>query len=262
VARIVAPLAAAALIAASASLAPPNRLPHPLPTRRLDVPILMYHRVCRLPRFDDRYRGLTVQPSVFDAQMEWLHAHHFHAISERELFDAREWSTPLPPRPVLITFDDGYRDVLYHAEPVLRPLHMPATAFVISDRVSSRDPSFLTWRELRDLERDGFAIGSHTVHHLNLTTLRSAQARLELTQFRKTLEEHLGAPIYLFSCPAGAEDRTVVRLVRQAGYLLAFTTQRGFIQSAREQFLLHRDEIGRSEGLRGFVSLMESALTH
>jgi peptidoglycan/xylan/chitin deacetylase (PgdA/CDA1 family) len=117
--------------------------------------------------------------------MEWLHGHGFHAISERELFDALEWSKPLPPRPVLITFDDGYRDVLYNAEPVLRPLHMPATAFVISDRISRRDPSFLTWRDLRDLEHDGFAIGSHTVHHLNLTTLPTAQARLELVQYAR-----------------------------------------------------------------------------
>jgi peptidoglycan/xylan/chitin deacetylase (PgdA/CDA1 family) len=249
-------------MALTASLGPPDRLPDPLPRRRLDVPILLYHRVGKLPSFDDRYPGLTIRPSVFRAQMDWLRAHGFRGISERDLFDALEWGTPLPRRPVLITFDDGYRDVLYNAEPVLHRLHMPATTFVISDRVSSRDPSFLTWRDLRDLRRDGFTIGSHTVHHLDLTTLPTAQAWLELTQSRETLEKHLGSPVYWFSYPAGAEDPTVVRLIRRAGYLLAVTTRRGFKQSARKPFLLHRDEIERSEGLRGFVRLMESALTH
>jgi peptidoglycan/xylan/chitin deacetylase (PgdA/CDA1 family) len=68
-------------------------------------------------------------------------------------------------------------------------------------------------------------------------------------------------PVHWFSYPAGAEDSTVVRLVRQAGYLLAVTAQRGLIQSARKPFLFHRDEIQRSLGFRGFVDLMDSTLT-
>lgn len=239
------------------ALSPPDRLPDPLSSRTLDVPILMYHRVGRLPSYDDAYPGLTVQTRVFGAQMEWLYRHGFHAISGQSFFDALEWGRPLPPRPVLITFDDGYRDVLYNAEPVLHRLHMPAIAFVISDRVSSGDPSFLTWADLRDLGHDGFTIGSHTVHHLDLTTLPIPEARAEVTRSRETLEKHLGLPVYWFSYPGGAEDPAVVRLVRRAGYLLAVTTQPGFDQSAREPFLLHRDEILRNGGLRGFVRLMQ-----
>jgi peptidoglycan/xylan/chitin deacetylase (PgdA/CDA1 family) len=135
---------------------------------------------------------------------------------------------------------------------------MPATAFVITDRVGGRDPSFLDWAELRDLERDGFTIGSHTVHHLDLTTLSSPQAWLELTQSRQTLQQHLGVPVEWFSYPAGAEDPAVVQLVRRAGYLLAVTTQPGSTQSAREPFLLHRDEIVRSDGVAGFAALLHS----
>jgi peptidoglycan/xylan/chitin deacetylase (PgdA/CDA1 family) len=256
--RIVALLVATAFGAVATVFAPPNRLPRPLPARTLDVPILMYHRVGRLPAVGDRYPGLTVQPGVFDAQMEWLAHHGFHAISEQQLFDALEWSMPLPSRPVLITFDDGYKDVLWHAEPILHRLQMPATAFVITDRISGRDPSFLTWNDLRDLERDGFTIGSHTVHHLDLTTLSPAEAWLELARSRETLQKHLGVAVDWFSYPAGAEDPAVVRLVRKAGYLLAVTTQPGFAQSARAPFLLRRDEILRGEGLAGFAALLHS----
>lgn len=241
------------------SSAPPNRLPDRLPHRTLDVPILMYHRVGRLPTVADPYADLTVRPRAFREQMEWLARHGFHAITEQQLFDALEWGRPaLPPRPVLVTFDDGYADVLWNAEPVLHRLHMPATAFVVTDRVGGRDPSFLTWPDLRDLERDGFAIGSHTVHHFDLTTLSRAEAWSELTRSREALRSSLGSPIYWFSYPAGAENRAVIRLVRRAGYLLAVTTRRGFLQSAREPFLLHRDEIRRGEGLASFAALLDS----
>ncbi|HEU5215994.1 MAG TPA: polysaccharide deacetylase family protein [Gaiellaceae bacterium] len=232
----------------------------PLPSRRLTVPILMYHRIGRLPRVGDRYPGLTVQSRVFAEQMEWLARHGFHAVSERQLFDALEWGRPaLPSRPVVITFDDGYRDVLWNAEPILHRLHMPATVFVITDRISGRDSSFLTWKNLTDLERDGFAIGSHSVNHRDLTTLSPMRVWLELTRSRGALQRHLGVPGYWFSYPAGVENPAVVRLVRRAGYLLAVTTRPGFSQSAREPFLLHRDEIGRSDGLAGFTALLRSA---
>ena len=71
----------------------------------------------------------------------------------------------MPAEPVMITFDDGYRDVLWHAAPVLHRLHMPATEYVITGRVSNGDPSFLTWPQLGRLEKLGVTIGSHTVTH-------------------------------------------------------------------------------------------------
>ena len=233
--------------------------PHHPPGRSIDVPILMYHRIGGLP-IDPTPTStkLTVQPGVFAAQMEWLARHGFHAITVRQLYAALERRAPLPSRPVLITFDDGYRDVLHNAAPVLRRIGMPAAAFIITDRVSGPDPSFLTWQELRDLERDGFTIGSHTVHHLPLPSLPSAQALAELKQSRATLQRHLGKPVDWFAYPDGAEDASVVQLVAKAGYRLAFTTQTGFAQYAREPLLLHRDEIARSDGLAGFASLLNS----
>lgn len=249
----------AAWTAVAAGTLPPLRLPQRLPSRTLDVPILMYHRVGKVPVRPGLYgAGLTVQTGVFAAQMEWLHRHDFHAITPRQLFDALEWGRPLPSRPVLLTFDDGYADVLYHAEPILHRLHMPAVAFVITDRVSGSDPSFLDWRDLRDLERDGFTIGSHTVHHLDLAELSSAQAWYELESSRATLEKRLGVPVDWFAYPAGRYDASVLSLVRRAGYLLAVTTQPGAAQSARYPFTLHRDEILRGAGVAGLAALLHS----
>lgn len=249
----------AAWTAVTSALLPPLRFPRRLPDRTLNVPILMYHRVGRLPAHPGLYgAGLTVPTGVFRAQMEWLHRNGFHAITPEQLFDALEWGRTLPPRPVLLTFDDGYADVLYQAEPILHRLGMPATAFVITDRVSGPDPSFLTWRDLRDLERDGFTIGSHTVHHLDLAALSPAQAWYELERSRATLEQRLGVPIDWFAYPAGDYDATVVALARKAGYLLAVTTRPGTAQSALDPLTLHRDEIVRGTGVAGLAALLHS----
>ena len=160
---------------------------------------------------------------------------------------------------MLVTFDDGYRDVLWNAAPVLARLHMPATAYVITGRISDGDPSFLTWPELRLLEARGFDIGSHTVHHLELTLLTPAQALYELRASRLALERHLGHPVQWFAYPAGREDAQVRRLVRQAGYVLAVTTLPGDLQRADEPFALHRDEILDTTGVRGLAALLGRA---
>lgn len=228
--------------------------------RVLDVPVLVYHRVGRLPTVKTPASdALTVEPRAFDGQMKWLAKHGFQAITDRQLLRALDLATPLPKRPVLITFDDGYTDVLHNAAPVLHHLRWPATAFVITDRISGPDPSFLTWGQLRDLEHDGFTIGSHTVHHANLAELPPAQVWFELLQSRRTLERHLGRPVHSFAYPYGAESPAVVRDIGGAGYALAFTTRPGDAQSAGRRFLLHRYDIHRNVDLARFAALLHSA---
>src|SRR5262249_18606629 len=140
--RAVRALAAAALVALGA----PLHLPAKPPDRQLTIPILMYHRVApALPAGPDITRRLTVTSADFSAQMEWLKRHGWHAVTQRQVFDALERGARLPRKPIAITFDDGYRDVLWNASPVLTRLHMPATEYVITDRISGSDVSFLTW---------------------------------------------------------------------------------------------------------------------
>jgi peptidoglycan/xylan/chitin deacetylase (PgdA/CDA1 family) len=157
---------------------------------------------------------------------------------------------------VLITFDDGYRDVLWQAAPVLHRLHMPAIEFVITDRISGSDTSFLTWPQLARLERLGVAIGSHTVHHLDLTTLSPAAATDELSDSRHSLEQHLGHPVQWLAYPAGAENPSVVALAQKAGYVLAVTTQPGSTQPASDPLTLHRYEVLNTTGTGGLAAML------
>lgn len=218
-------------------------LPRHLPPRVLAVPILAYHRVGPPTHRSPLTDALTVPTARFAAEMRWLRRAGFHAITERRLFEALEYGAPLPRRPVAITFDDGYRDVLWNAVPVLARLHMPATMYVVTGRVSGPDPSFLTWGELRLLERRGIAVGSHTVDHVELPGLGAAAALRELVASRRALERHLGHPVQWLSYPAGRFDAAVEALVARAGYALAVTMRPGVLQEARSPFALRRLEV-------------------
>jgi peptidoglycan/xylan/chitin deacetylase (PgdA/CDA1 family) len=250
---------ALALTASSSAGANVLRLPTPLQAHTIRLPILMYHRVGpTLPTLPAITRRLTVSPPDFAAQMNWLSRNGYHAVTALQAFDALEHGRALPPKPVMITFDDGYRDVLWHAAPVLHRLHMPATAYVITGRVSGPDPSFLTWPELTRLERLGVTIGSHTVTHRDLTLLPAVQAYAELRNSRHALEQHLGHHVQWLAYPFGGENATVGALARKAGYVMALTTHGGNIQTGAAPLQLHRVEVGDTTGVAGLASLLRS----
>jgi peptidoglycan/xylan/chitin deacetylase (PgdA/CDA1 family) len=232
-------------------------LPAILPNRTLDVPILMYHRIDVLrPTLPAITRSLTVAPADFAAQMRWLKAHGYHAITQQQLFAALEHGKSLPASPILITFDDGYRDVLKNAAPVLHRLAMPATAYVITGRISGPDVSFFSWAQLHTLEQDGIEVGSHTVNHRELPGLTDPAALQELIQSRLALERHLRHPVQWFAYPAGSFDARTERLVGQAGYVLAVTTKPSSAQSASAPFALHRYEVLDTTGVHGLAALL------
>jgi peptidoglycan/xylan/chitin deacetylase (PgdA/CDA1 family) len=252
----------AALVLASGAGADPNErlaLPKPLPRRSLELPILMYHRINVVtPSTPAASRGLTVHPADFERQMRWLKRRGYRTVTQREVFDALFRGRPLGPRPILITFDDGYRDVFYRASPVLERLAFRATAYVISGRISAGDPSFLTWPLLHALEERGIEVASHTVHHRDLTRLPTRQALAELTQSRRSLERELGHPVQWLAYPFGRFDERVEELARRAGYVLATTTQPGVRQSARAPLALRRLRVLDSTGVTGLAAMLGS----
>jgi peptidoglycan/xylan/chitin deacetylase (PgdA/CDA1 family) len=236
----------------------PLRLPAVPPSRRVRVPILMYHRIDRLSAgLPSITRSLTVSPGDFSRQMEWIESHGYHTITQMQLWRALMGGRALPTRPVLITFDDAYRDVVGYAAPVLVRDHEHATAYVITDRLShGRSSPWMLWSQLPLLERDGFDIGSHTVSHADLVAVGPARARFELRASRFALERFLHEPVQWLAYPYGKVDATVERLAREAGYVLAVTTQGGTTQNAGSPLLLRRDEITATMGLTGFATLL------
>lgn len=212
------------------------------------VRILMYHKVN-----DQKGNSLSVPVSLFDEQMGEL-AERYQVISAEDLLAHVLTATPLPPRAVLLTFDDGYRDVLTHAYPILKRYGHPAILFVSTDFIGSQIPfphdrrftHFLNppldWDEVTALT-ECFEVGSHACSHRSLARLGSEEARREIFDSKAIIEERIGRPVRCFSYPKGGIRDFNPRLrddVRRAGYQLCFTTIRRTNRSPLDPFALGR----------------------
>ena len=236
------------------------RLPDPLPDRTVRVPILMYHRIAVIQGDEPAITvDLTVDPGEFRLQMEWLHEHGYRTITQTQLFEALEEGKPLPDKPVMLTFDDGYRGIARVAAPIMSTYGFVGTAYVITDRIvrnPAADPTWLTWNQLRILEQRGWDIGSHTVAHTEIPRLSEADAMQTLRRSRRALERNLGHPVQWFCYPAGRVDAKSVEWVRRAGYVLATTTESGDVLSASDPLRLPRVRVSNSTGVRGLAAAL------
>lgn len=239
---------------------PQLTLPDPLPDRTLRVPILMYHRIAVLNGDEPSVTvGLTVDPGEFQLQMAWLHDHGYQTITQLQLFEALMQGKALPEKPILLTFDDGYRGIATIAAPIMKQFGYIGTAYVITDRIAEKRnaaPTWLTWSQLRILEQRGWDIGSHTVSHTEIPHMSPEAAMKTLRQSRFTLERHLGHPVQWFCYPAGSVDQKSVEAVRKAGYVLATTTKSGDTLSARDPLQLERIRVSNTTGVRGLSAAL------
>ena len=138
--------------------------------------------------------------------------------------------TALPARPVTLTFDDGYADVFHGAyQPLLRA-HLKATFFIVPSFLGT--PRYLTWRQVRTMAAHGMDIEAHTMTHPDLTRIGPRSLRWQLTESRRELQAKLRHPVRLLAYPYGAYSPAVLAAASRAGYLAAFTTQEGWMESS------------------------------
>src|SRR3990170_763754 len=217
--------------------------------------VLMYHKV------NDLWPNPTTIPTaIFEEQMALLGALGYVPVSLDAVRDHYVAGTPLPPRAVLITFDDGYRDNLENALPVLRRHGYPAVLFVPigfldGDRPLPHEESLrllgirnetLGWDELAELEAGGIRIESHGIGHRPVSELEPDEATREIALSKLRLEERLGREVDAFAFVKGslADYRPEhASLVQQAGYSLAFTSVSGANGPRTDRFRLRRYNI-------------------
>ena len=199
------------------------------------IPVLNYHQI------NDRDKNaLTVTSSQFAAQMDYLKAAGYHTITATELADALERGAPLPPKPVLLTFDDGYLDNYTVAYPILKERGMKAAIFLITDYVG-RYPNYLTWEQAQEMQQNGIEFGSHTLNHVDLTQCASAaEVRRQLVNSKSALEWRLDRPIEFLAYPCGQRNEMIIAQLKDTGYRAAFTVELGFDFLGDNPYELHR----------------------
>lgn len=225
--------------------------------------VLMYHMV-REAIPGARFNKLRVPPAMFAKQVAWLKESgwHFAFLSELDHDD-------LPPKTVAITFDDGYRDNLLAAQPILAEHGAKATLFLVMDRhdvdwsvarKAHHDEGELMGEEklsdpevMQMLASGLWEIGAHTISHSPLPSLDHSHKRTEIVDGRETLEGKFSVRVRSFAYPFGLFDDRDVALVREAGYDFAVTTEPGISRDLKAEALrLKRVKVSGVEGMLAF----------
>jgi peptidoglycan/xylan/chitin deacetylase (PgdA/CDA1 family) len=232
------------------SVAPsPTIMSRPPLRAGLWVPVLMYHYIRTSP--DKAGVPLSVLPEDFAAQMHYLKDHGYNTITMRELDMALLGHQALPPKPVAITFDDGYQDFYTTAVPIMRPLGITATNYVPTLLVGRAN--YLSWSEIQTLDAEGYEMAAHSQFHVDVSRVSAVRAQVEIFGAKTDLEQHLGHPVVDWAYPYGGYSYATVEVVHRAGYLSAVTTRPGGWHDAAQMPLLTRVRVGGGEPLDRFA---------
>jgi peptidoglycan/xylan/chitin deacetylase (PgdA/CDA1 family) len=226
------------------------------------TPVLTYHMIGH-PK-DEYSRANTVSPESFKRQMSFIKKQGYRVLSLDEYFEGSKAGKNFCCHSVVITFDDGVLDNYTSAFPVLKENAFPAAFFVPTAKVGLAGQ--MTWGQLKEVSAAGITVGSHTVDHSYLPDVsREIQVR-EIKESKRAIELSLGKPAYYLAYPVGGFSEDVKKIVREAGYRLAFTTNRGFDRFNRDLFELKRihpkngdDDLLMWIKLTGFYDLLRKS---
>ena len=242
-----------------------RRRRHPRRRRRpwTASPILMYHRVAPTgPAPRARWR---VTPDAFDEQLAALAEQGYCSIRLGDWQRAMDQGRPLPPRPVLVTFDDGYDDFAEFAWPALQRHGFGALAFIVTGCVGRHNTwdddaaseTLMDWASLRSLRDAGVDFGAHSVTHRRFTVLSPAEAFAEAARSRLQLEDELQLPVDTFAYPYGAEDPVMRHVVGSAGFQFGLSVRSGSAQRYAPWLALPRIEVTNEDSAKSLLAKLD-----
>lgn len=218
--------------------------------------VLCYHAIADAAG-DPSTDAYCVPAPALRAHLDVLQRSGYHFVSADELLRLLDGRDGFPRRPVLLTFDDCYRDLAESALPLLRERGIPAVAFAVSgylgatnrwdEKIGARTRQLLDAAELRELTRNGIEIGAHSHTHPRLTTLPDHELRAETAGAVDQLRRAGLGPVRLFAYPYGNYDMRVRQAARDAGVRAAFGTSSGTVAADDDPYALHRIQIGRAD---------------
>ena len=224
------------------------------------LPVLLYHHVG--PQRPGALPELTISPKEFERQVGWLAHHGYVGIRPQDWLAWCRQGTPLPEKPVLLTFDDAYADIAEYALPILRQYGFGALVFVVTRRVGATNTwdeaagygtlQLMTSSQIREWAAQGIEFGSHTRTHPNLTELSPQELRSEIAGSADDLTALLGTRVASFAYTYGLYNQAAVESAQET-FDLAFTCEKGLNTLRTEPHLLRRTQVIPGESLLGFA---------
>lgn len=221
----------------------------------LFIPVLMYHHVGY--DADPNAMDLTVTPEDFEIQVQYFKNKGYSTITLSEAYNALVNAGTLPKKPLVFTFDDGYKDVFTYAVPILEKYGYLGS-FAISTELLGR-PSYAVWEDVLSANKTGMEIISHSENHLDLTSPKYSEddLRREIFGSKKKLEEKLGTSIDFFVYPYGTHNEKVYAILNEAGYKMAFTTAYGQYLGQNNLLTEPRVRVHGQDGLEKLKKVFE-----
>lgn len=205
------------------------------------APVLMYHNI------DRNSDILSVSPENFERQMKFLKNAKYNVIALEELVRILVYNKKIPPRTVIITFDDGRDNNFTNAYPVLKRYNIPATMFVIPGHCG--EAGYLNKQQIKVMAESGIEIASHTLNDVWLPGLSEAKLTEELAGSKKAIKEITGKEARFISYPLGGFDERVRLAVMRAGFKAACATNPGRYRADNDIYALKRIKVsGKDSG--------------
>ena len=243
---------------ATATLPPP-----PLPTPQdgisstVRVPILMYHYISVPPEDADKYRvDLSVTPDNFRAQMQYLADNGHTPIDFYTLSRAITNHEPLPPKPVILTFDDGYLDNYQIAYPILQQFGFVGTFFIVTEFIDNNRAGYMNWQMIEEMAAAGHRFEPHSRTHPDLRARNNDYLIWEILGPQETLTAHIGYTPRYFSFPSGRYDDDVLAMLHRLEFWGAVTTTPGADLGFENRYTWPRLRIRNNTPLGEFIDLV------
>ena len=258
------------------------------PVSTLKLPVIMFHHINDLsdiPASDKIGIGLRVSPKAFDKQLNYLKENKYTTINMDDLYDYSQGSKALPNKPILLTFDDGYKDSFSKALPILKKYNMIGDFAIITKVLGQND--YMTWDDVKAMKESGNSISSHTQLHCSLAypegnsrtifrpspivkeesecpdmnyaaQMNTAQITGELKKSKEILEKNLGNKVRAIIYPFGHWNKQTEEIAKATGYSFGFTViaQQNENLDLNKPFAISRYRANgqQTEDLQGFFA--------
>lgn len=216
------------------------------------VPILMFHYVRTVDENKDVLGyNLSIDPEIFDKELAWLKENGYKTIPTESLKNGS-----VPEKSIVLSFDDGYEDFFINALPLLEKYGFTASIALITERIGQ--PGYLSDDQIRNLTQKKFELMSHTESHPDLTAISLEKARKEILGSKEFLENSFGVGVSALVYPSGRHNKEIEKIVEEAGYKFAFTTNPGKADLRNNILELKRIRIDNRDGFIGFINKLQN----
>ena len=204
----------------------------------------------------------SITPEVFEKQIKYLFEKKYKFITTKDLLDIIFGKVKIYGKAALLTFDDGYEDFIFNALPVIKKYKAKAVIFIHTSRSSmslKNSIPLIGLSQIKEIERQGVEISSHSHSHSNLKKLSVSELENDIQTSTQIIEKEISKKPEVFAYPFGLFTDQTIEILKNNGYKMAFTTDRGMVKMGSDSFRIKRFGISKDTSFIEFKARLTPA---